>query len=50
MLPSEALITDIVDEFPSEAPRNERTGGLPRTYGSSKATNTPDGECRMHSP
>ena len=45
VLPSEALITNIADKFPSEAPHNEKTGGLPRMYGSNKATNTPDGEC-----
>ena len=50
VLLSEAFVTNIVDEFPSEAQHNERTGGLPRTYGSSKATNAPDGEYQMHSP
>ena len=50
MLPSEALVTNIADELPSEAPRNKWMGGLPRMYGSSKATNAPDHECLVHSP
>ena len=32
VLSSETLVTNIADELPSEAQRNERTGGLPRTY------------------